>query len=153
VKTTIKNGELVSVSASHELVEMLVDPAINLMTTGPDPKLIYAYESADPVEALTFKVNGIPMSNFVYPSYFESFHKPNSVQFDQMKAVSKPFQILKDGYQIVFKNGKWSQVYGSKIKQKHFRKEDRRGHRSESRKSGELKRTTVKDIAAAKRAG
>jgi len=35
---------------------MLVDPAINLMTTGPDPKLMYAYESADPVEALSFPV-------------------------------------------------------------------------------------------------
>lgn len=153
VKTTLKNGELVSVSASHELVEMLVDPAINLMTTGPDPKLIYAYESADPVEALSFKVNGIPMSNFVYPSYFETFHKPKSVQFDHMKAVTKPFQVLKDGYQIIFKNGKWSQVYGSKAKQQHFRKEDRRGHRSETRKSGELIRTSKKEIAAAKRAG
>src|SRR5258706_10619360 len=57
VKTTIENHDLVSVSASHELVEMLVDPAINLMTTGPDPKTIYAYESADPVEALSFPVN------------------------------------------------------------------------------------------------
>src|SRR5205823_6411454 len=52
VRTTLQNGDLVSVSASHELVEMLVDPAINLMTTGPDPAIIYAYESADPVEAL-----------------------------------------------------------------------------------------------------
>ncbi len=38
VKTTLENKNLVSVSASHELVEMLVDPAINLMTTGPDPE-------------------------------------------------------------------------------------------------------------------
>lgn len=56
VKTTLENNDLVSVSASHELVEMLVDPAINLMTTGPNPKLVYAYESADPVEALSFPV-------------------------------------------------------------------------------------------------
>ena len=153
VKTTLKNGELVSVSASHELVEMLVDPAINILTTGPDAKLIYAYESADPVEALSFKVQGIPMSDFVYPSYFEVFHKPKSVQFDHMKQVTKPFQILKDGYQIIFKNGKWSQVYGSKAKQKHFRKEDRRGHRSESRKNGEMQRTSKSEIASAKRAG
>src|SRR5947207_7352647 len=111
---------------------MLVDSAINIMTTGPDPKIVYAYESADPVEALSFKVNGIAMSDFVYPSYFEVFHKPNSVKFDHMSAVSKPFQILKDGYQIIFKNGKWSQVYGSKAKQQQFRKEDRRGHRSEA---------------------
>src|SRR6266852_6265580 len=62
VKTTLKNNDLVSVSASHELVEMLVDPAINLMSTGPDLKLIYAYESADPVEAFSFPVSGIPMT-------------------------------------------------------------------------------------------
>jgi hypothetical protein len=130
VETTLQNGDQVSVSASHELVEMLVDPAINMYTTGPDPKLMYAYESADPVEELSFPVNGVPMSDFVYPSYFESFRKPKSVQFDEMKQVTKPFQILKGGYQIIFKNGKSSQVTGSVAKKKAFAKEDRRGHRS-----------------------
>src|SRR5206468_2344157 len=100
VKATLDNGDLVSVSASHELVEMLVDPAINLLSTGPNPDFVYAYESADPVEALSFKVKGVPMSDFVYPSYFEEFHKARSVKFDQMGQVTKPFQILKDGYQI-----------------------------------------------------
>src|SRR5262245_54783380 len=61
VKTTLNNGDLVSVSASHELVEMLVHPAINLMSTGPDPKVVYAYESVDPVEARSFKVQAIEM--------------------------------------------------------------------------------------------
>ena len=46
VKTTLANGDLVSVSASHELVEMLVDPAINLYSTGPKAKRFYAYEAA-----------------------------------------------------------------------------------------------------------
>ena len=133
VKTTLANRELVSVSASHELVEMLVDPAINLMTTGPDLKTVYAYESADPVEALSFKVKGIPMSDFVYPSYFENFHTPGSVRFDYLKKVKQPFQVLPGGYQIIFKNGKWSQVYGSVAKKKRFAREDRRGHRGEQR--------------------
>ncbi len=133
VKTTLDNGDLVSVSASHELVEMLVDPATNMMTTGPDPTLIYAYESADPVEALSFKVDGIPMSDFVYPAYFETFRQPGSVQFDYMSKVTQPFQILADGYQIIFQNGKWTQVFGSAEKAKAFAKEDRRGHRSEQR--------------------
>ena len=141
VKTTLANGDLVSVSASHELVEMLVDPAINLLSTGPDPRATYAYESADPVEALSFKVNGIPMSDFVYPSYFEGFRKPNSVKFDQMNRVTRPFQILKGGYQIVFKNGKWTQVFGSPAKQKAFAREDRRGHRSEQRGRRKLVRS------------
>jgi hypothetical protein len=151
VKTTLDNGDLVSVSASHELVEMLVDPAINLMTTGPDARAVYAYESADPVEALSFKVKGIPMSDFVTPAYFEVFHKPNSVRFDYMNKVKKPFEILKGGYQIVFKNGKWSQVFASEKKRKAFAKEDRRGHRSEERGQGQLKRADQKKIRAAER--
>jgi hypothetical protein len=138
VKTTLDDRQSVSVAASHELVEMLVDPATNLMTTGPDPKTIYAYESADPVEALDFDVQGMRMSDFVYPSYFEAFHKARSVQFDYLNKVKKPFQILPDGYQIVFRHGKWTQVCGSVKKAKAFQKEDRRGHRSEQRKAKRL---------------
>jgi hypothetical protein len=96
VRTTLQNGDLVSVSASHELVEMLVDPAINMMTTGPDPKTVYAYESADPVEALTFKVNGIEMSDFVYPSYFENFRKPGSTRFDQVRPSRQGEETVSD---------------------------------------------------------
>jgi len=46
------------------------------MTTGPNQRLTYAYEACDPVEALSFPVNGIPMSDFIYPSYFEGFGLP-----------------------------------------------------------------------------
>jgi hypothetical protein len=151
VRTTLQDNQLVSVSASHELVEMLVDPAINMMTTGPDPKAMYAYESADPVEDLSFNVNGIPMSDFVYPAYFEVFRKPGSVHFDHLNKVKKPFQILSGGYQIVFKNGKWSQATASAAKKKSLGREDRRGHRSETRKTGKLKVTKVTEIARSER--
>ncbi|HZS28160.1 MAG TPA: hypothetical protein VFB76_13090 [Candidatus Angelobacter sp.] len=134
VKTTLDMGDLVSTSASHELVEMLVDPATNMMTTRGNSKIMYAYESADPVEELSFRVNGIPMSNFVYPAYFENFHKPGSVQFDHMKRVHKPFQILAGGYQTIFRRGKWHDRSGSPAKAKRFAKEDRRGHRGAQRR-------------------
>jgi hypothetical protein len=147
VKTTLENNDLVSVSASHELVEMLVDPAINMLTTGPDQTVTYAYESADPVEALSFPVNEIPMSDFVYPSYFEDFHQPGSTQFDQMKQVNQPFQILKDGYQLILKGGQWTQVFGSEAKKKAFAHEDRRDHRSEQRAQGRMKRSKPKKAA------
>jgi hypothetical protein len=149
VKTTLDDNQLVSVSASHELVEMLVDPAINMMTSGPDPKTMYAYESADPVEESNFPVKGIAMSDFVYPAYFETFRKPKSVQFDQMSQVTQPFQLLKGGYQIIFKSGKYTQVFGSKAKENRFAKEDRRGHRSETRKKGVLVKADVKLLARA----
>ena len=74
-------------------------------------------------------VNGVAMSDFVYPSYFEVFHKPGTVQFDALNRVKKPFQILSGGYQIVFKNGKWSQVTVAAAKKKALTNEDRRGHR------------------------
>ena len=134
VKTTLKNHELVSVAASHELAEMLVDPAVQMMTTGPNLRLTYAYEACDPVEAISFPVNSIPMSDFVFPSYFEVFRKAGSVPFDQLGKIHKPFQLLAGGYQIVFNGRQWTEVFGSADKAKKFAKEDRRGHRSEQRK-------------------
>ena len=129
VKTAIQNGQKVSVTACHELAEMLVDPAINLCATGPK-NWIYAYETADAVEEEEFMMDGIAMSDFVYPSFFEGFRKPNSTQFDYLKKVKKPFQILKGGYMPVFRNGKWTQIFGSPAKEKRFHQEDRRGHRN-----------------------
>src|SRR6266852_8856372 len=152
VKTTLDNHDQVSTAASHELVEMLVDPAINMMTTGPDAKTMYAYESADPVEALSFNVKGIAMSDFVYPAYFEVFRKTGSAQFDHLNKVKKPFQILSGGYQIIFKSGKWTQVFGSASKKKSFAREDRRGHRSKTR-GKKLKLSSNKEIARAERRG
>jgi hypothetical protein len=84
------------------------------------------------------------MTNFVYPSYFEVFRKPGSDQFDYSKKVHRPFQILSGGYQIIFKNGKWSQVYGSIAKARRFRKENRDQHRSEFRKLSPAKRRVSK---------
>jgi hypothetical protein len=150
VKTSQDNNEPLSLAASHELVEMLVDPAVNMMTTGPNAKLMYAYESADPVEELSFDIAGFPMSDFVYPSYFESFRKAGSAQFDHLDKVQKPFEILHGGYQIIFKNGKWTQVYGSVAKKKRFAHEDRRGHRSKAR-GRKLKVTSKGEIARAER--
>ena len=132
VKTTLAIGDKVSVTACHELCEMLVDPAINLWSDGPQGTL-YAYEMCDAVEEEEFLIDGIAMSDFVYPAYFELFRKPNSAQFDYLKKVTKPFQILKGGYSLVRKGAKVNQIFGSKAKEKKFNMEDRREHRSEYR--------------------
>jgi len=148
VETTLMDGQKVSVTASHELCEMLVDPAINLCSTGPRG-LIYAYETADAVEEEEFSVQGIAMSDFVYPAWFEGFRRAGSAQFDYLKKVKRPFQILKGGYMPVFKNGMWTQIFGSPAKAKRFAKEDRRGHRSEYRGRNLVKRSVAK-VASAK---
>jgi hypothetical protein len=132
VKTTLAARQKVSVTACHELAEMLVDPAINLWAEGPNDQL-YAYEMSDAVEEVEFDIDGIAMSDFVYPAYFESFRKARSAQFDYCKKVTRPLQLLSGGYSIVRKGGTVSQIFGSAAKQRRFADEDRRGHRSDYR--------------------
>jgi len=133
IKDTLKQDDKVSVTACHELAEMLVDPGINLWSDGRGVEQ-YAYEVCDAVEEIEFKIDGIAMSDFVYPAWFEGFHKRGSVRFDYTGDCTRPFQILKGGY-AQLRHGKrtWN-IYGSKAKRKKFRREDRAGHRSEFRK-------------------
>jgi hypothetical protein len=133
VKTTLEDKQLVSVTACHELFEMAIDPIANLWAEAKDGTE-YAYEMSDPVEQDTFLVNGIQMSNFVHPSWFEPFEHPPGTKYDHLGRLKAPFSMTKGGYVIIKKNGKVSQKYGSKAKAKRFKKEDRRGHRSEFRK-------------------
>jgi hypothetical protein len=133
VKTAIGYGESVSVTACHELAEMLIDPGAQLWAQKPDGTFV-AYEMADPVEEQTYLIDGIKMSNFVYPSYFEAWHRLHSVKFDYLGKLTRPFQIAKGGYLIIYKGGQYSNVFGSESKAERFALEDRRMHRSEYRR-------------------
>jgi hypothetical protein len=132
VNTTLADHGLVSVTASHELFAMVIDPVANLWAEDTDGTE-YAYEMSDPVEEDTFLVDGIEMSNFVHPSWFEPFKHPPGTKFDHLGLLKKPFSMTKGGYMIVKKKGKVTQQYGSKAKEKRFATEQRRGHRSEYR--------------------
>jgi hypothetical protein len=105
--TDLKIGASWSVTASHELLEMLADPNINLTvfvqnadTTGT----LYAYEACDASEAETlgYQIDNILLSDFVFPSWFESFRAQNSTQFDQTGHIQGPLQLLPGGYIGVF---------------------------------------------------
>jgi hypothetical protein len=137
VKTTLDDHELVSVTACHELFEMAIDPIANLWAEAADGTE-YAYEMSDPVEEDTFLVDGIEMSNFVHPSWFEPFKHPPGTKFDHLGRLTKPFSMTKGGYVIIKKKGKITQQFGSKAKEKRFAREDRHDHRSEFRKPNGL---------------
>jgi hypothetical protein len=127
-KSTLRARDRVSVAAAHELAEMLVDPGNNLWCEF-SKGTFYAYEVCDAVEEEHFSVDGIAMSDFVYPTYFDVFRKPKSAQFDHMKKVHRPFQILKHGYMPVKEGGKLRLKPGSAEKKRQFAGEDRRLHR------------------------
>jgi hypothetical protein len=141
VVPTIEAGDLISVTACHELCEMLIDPTATLWCDGPRSTM-WAYEVCDAVEEETFNIAGVAMSDFVFPAYFELFRlkKPRSAQYDYLEKVTRPFQILKDGYSTVRHNRRAEERFGSRAKAIRFAHEDRRFHRSEFRKKEVAKR-------------
>ena len=140
VETIRQANSSLTVAASHELVEMLVDPLCVCYATTDTPGTLYALEPADPVEddALGFQVDGFLMSDFVYPAWFDrtAAGHPN-VRYDHVGAVTltRPFQVLPGGYVIQLVGGAVSEVFGSSAKATAFAAEDRRGHRSEYRRA------------------
>jgi len=96
-----------TVTASHELLEMLADPQIDLTvfvqpteTTGT----LYAYESCDACEAdqFAYEIDGSLVSDFVFPAWFEEYREEGSTQFDHADKIKAPFQLLPGGYIGVF---------------------------------------------------
>lgn len=143
VKTTLDDHELVSVTACHELFEMVIDPIANLWAEAADGTE-YAYEMCDAVEEDTFEVDGIAMSNFLHPSWFEPFVHPAGTKYDHLGRLTKPFTMTKGGYVIIKKAGRVTQQFGSKAKQARFARENRYDHRSEYRKKQGLLNTPRK---------
>lgn len=138
----VLGDEPVSRAASHELFEMVVDPLANLWATKGDVQC--AYEVCDAVEEDEGKVllqNGLPMSNFVYPAWFEPIKHPRGTRFDHLGRLKKPFSMTKGGYIIEMIDGKKVfKRFGSPGKRRRFDREDRRGHRSEFRAGDKLHR-------------
>jgi hypothetical protein len=102
--TDIKNGKQWTVTASHELLEMIVDPEINLAVLEQgDPStvgMLYAYEVCDPCEseAHGYQIDGVLVSDFVFPAWFQGSRARNSAQFDFCKHIHEPFELAAGGY-------------------------------------------------------
>jgi hypothetical protein len=110
--TDLQFGTQWTVTASHELLEMLADPAINLTAltmTAFDVGQnsvgrLYSYEVCDACEADQdgYTIDGVLVSDFVFPAWFESFRQTGSTQFDHQLRITDPFQLLPGGYISVY---------------------------------------------------
>lgn len=97
-------------TASHEILETLADPECCRAAQAPDGRF-YALEVCDAVEALSYKIHGVEVSDFVTPAYFEPPKAWRTCMMDFMHAVSAPFKILPGGYGQVWDATKgWQQV-------------------------------------------
>lgn len=112
-KTDQRYGLSVSVTASHELLEMLLDPYINLVAEDTRRGIFVAYEASDAVEAddLAYDIDGFTVSDFVTPAFFD----PTAVgrkgaRFSFRGNVHQPFALAPGGYESVWVPGKgWTQ--------------------------------------------
>jgi hypothetical protein len=105
-KTDLDYGYNWTITATHEILEMLADPDINLVAfveEGEFAGKLFAYEVCDPCEADEFgyDINGVKVSDFVTPAYFEYFRK-DTQGFDYLNKITKPFELLPGGYISVY---------------------------------------------------
>lgn len=106
-------GEGWAVAASHELLEMLVDPYGHRFVAAPSPdpaaggRLVYVLvEVADPCGGLEYTVRGVSVSNFVLPSFY-SPAEPGP--FDLLGHLKLPLTACQGGYLAWFdaQDGAW----------------------------------------------
>jgi len=124
-----RRGQAISAIASHELAELLTDPAGNLTAFSPRGRAV-AIEIADPVQGDTWELDGLPVTNIVTPAWYG---QPYSGPFDVLGLVEEPWQVRPGGYCSVYEGGQWSNLFGSYARFEDWEMEDRRGHRTERR--------------------
>lgn len=103
----------VSSVLSHEVLEMFVDPNCCLWSSNGRDR-VYTLEVCDPVEAPSYEVNGVSVSNFVTPAWFDP-QAPGGSQFDRLGELSAPFSILPGGYVVYSAQGKEHQQFGDEF--------------------------------------
>jgi hypothetical protein len=138
-KAQIMTGDWsVSSVLSHEVLEMFIDPNCNLWAA-TDTGAVYSFEVCDPVEAPTYVVDEVSVSNFVTPAWFDPLSATKKVtKFDKLGLVPESFAILKGGYAVYASAGKQQQIFGAEFPK--WRKE---------MKTGEFSRTTLRREEAA----
>ena len=72
------NGQKLSIAISHELLEMLVDPWGNRFTLAadvdpnfPGRQVFYLVEVCDPCEVSSYVIDGVQLSDFILPSFYD----------------------------------------------------------------------------------
>ena len=103
-KVAIDVGEW-TVTASHELLEMLGDPWGNRLHgaralpgwQGTSPRVRYLVELCDPCEAITYQVGGVEVSDFLIPAFYRSSTRATA-GYSHTGGLTEPLQLADGGY-------------------------------------------------------
>jgi hypothetical protein len=98
----VQASETWSVTLRHEIIEMVVDPYGNRLVAAmhpldPEQRVKYLVEVCDPCQAMWYPVNGVPVSDFYTPRFFDPVWV-GSGRYSYTGAIEHPLQILEGGY-------------------------------------------------------
>ena len=120
------------VTFSHEVLEMLADPACNacVLVEQHGRPVLYATEVCDAVEddSDAYVIGDYRVSNFVTPEYFDPLDK--NKQLDFRRLLNRPLEIRRGGYMPVFRIGvdkEWTQFEGEHARRLQIKKATRQG--------------------------
>ncbi|MCA1815226.1 MAG: hypothetical protein LC746_02240 [Acidobacteria bacterium] len=128
----LKDDKTISVTLSHEILEMLVDPLLNLYAYRPGKgrdrrERGYFYEVCDAVQCQHYRINGVSVCDFVYPEWFEFAWPRGSRRFDHLGLLREPFELLKGCYADIYEKGRGSRtIWGDKTVKKRRHRHDAR---------------------------
>ena len=114
-----------TIDASHELVEMMVDPAGNRLQTSQaititdgqvndtSGQFEYLVEACDPCEGnqYAYSIQGIAVSDFITPHFYDP--KPTAgTRYSFGGSISRPRQVLPGGYisYVNTQSDEWEQI-------------------------------------------
>lgn len=91
-----------SVTASHEVLELIVDPFGNRLIAAahpldPEQRVKYLVEVCDPCLSEWYPVNGLPVSDFYTPRYFDPV-RVDAARYSFTGALRYPLDIAEGGY-------------------------------------------------------
>jgi len=113
----IQAGDDWSITASHEMLEMLVDPLGRKLQSDPDidpgadgHEVQYLVEVGDPCEIFSYSINGINVSDFITPEFYDT-NAPAGTEFDFLGRLSQAFEVPQGCYISWFdpQDGRWHQ--------------------------------------------
>jgi hypothetical protein len=117
VRPCLEVGDSWQATASHELLEMLADPLINLAAEGVHHgrPALFALEVCDPVENDEYEIGGVAVSNFVLPTWFVSGPLPDDSLVDFLGRLTDPFTLSPGGYaSYCTELGRWQQWFAKR---------------------------------------
>ena len=107
---------------------MVADPGVNLYARGfyrakhgRRRKAWIPYEVCDAVQESLYSIDGVRVSDFLLPEWFEPEHAGTSMKMDFLGVLHRPFELAAGGYTDAVVGSAWRTIWGKKARRDKVR--------------------------------